>query len=59
MIHDAITTAQLVLYASLAWSAVAGIVIASVVVALAGAVTGMWADQGRVEQPVTGYEEAA
>ncbi|MFE4574079.1 hypothetical protein ACFRLW_18340 [Streptomyces sp. NPDC056728] len=59
MIHDLITTAQLVLYASLAWSAVAGALITSVVVALAGAVTGMWADRGRVEQPVTGYEEAA
>ncbi|UDM00048.1 hypothetical protein [Streptomyces longhuiensis] len=62
MIHDLITTAQLVLYASLAWSAVAGILVASVIVALAGAVTGLWARIGtgrRAEQPAAEYEEAA
>ncbi|WP_405476444.1 hypothetical protein [Streptomyces sp. NBC_00009] len=60
MIHDLITTAQLVLYAALAWSAVAGILVASVAVALAGAVTGLWVRiSRRTEQPVTEYEEVA
>lgn len=46
MIHDVITAAQLIIYAALAWSALAGILVASAVVALAGAVTGLWARIG-------------
>lgn len=47
MIHDVITAAQLIMYAALAWSALVGILVATAVVALAGAVTGLWARIGR------------
>ncbi|WP_405634411.1 hypothetical protein OHB53_09530 [Streptomyces sp. NBC_00056] len=59
IIHDLADAALTVLYGALAWSVIAGAIITSAVIALAGAITGMWTRIGRHKRAPAEYKEAA